>query len=58
MSENAVFLGKSEDAQFLDLKYANRHGMIAGATGVGKTVTLQIIAEGLSKAGVPVFAPM
>lgn len=55
MSENAVFLGKSEDAQFLDLKYANRHGMIAGATGVGKTVTLQIIAEGLSKAGVPVF---
>ena len=55
MTENAVFLGKSEEKQFLNLKYANRHGMIAGATGVGKTVTLQIIAEGLSKAGVPVF---
>ncbi|RME18862.1 MAG: DUF853 family protein [Alphaproteobacteria bacterium] len=38
------------------LKYANRHGLIAGATGTGKTVTLQILAEGFSKAGVPVFA--
>ncbi len=41
--------------QYLLLKYANRHGLIAGATGTGKTVTLQILAEGLSKAGVPVF---
>ena len=41
--------------QNLILKYANRHGMIAGATGTGKTVTLQILAEGFSKAGVPVF---
>ena len=56
MTENAVFLGKSETPQFLDLKYANRHGLISGATGTGKTVTLQIIAEGLSRAGVPVFA--
>ncbi len=55
MTENAVFLGKSETQQFLDLKYANRHGLISGATGTGKTVTLQIIAEGLSGAGVPVF---
>ncbi len=55
MTENAVFLGKSENPEFLNLKYANRHGLIAGATGTGKTVTLQIIAEGLSKAGVPVF---
>ena len=55
MMENAVFLGKSEKPQYLNLKYANRHGLIAGATGTGKTVTLQIIAEGLSKAGVPVF---
>ena len=38
------------------LKYANRHGLVAGATGTGKTVTLQILAEGLSAAGVPVFA--
>ncbi|WP_457649060.1 helicase HerA-like domain-containing protein [Profundibacter sp.] len=37
------------------LKYANRHGLIAGATGTGKTVTLQILAEELSAAGVPVF---
>jgi DNA helicase HerA-like ATPase len=44
-----------KDAQNLILKYANRHGLIAGATGTGKTVTLQILAEGFSKAGVPVF---
>jgi DNA helicase HerA-like ATPase len=43
------------DRQGLDLKYANRHGLIAGATGTGKTVTLQILAEGFSAAGVPVF---
>lgn len=36
-------------------KYANRHGLIAGATGTGKTVTLQILAEGFSAIGVPVF---
>ncbi len=41
--------------QGLTLKYANRHGLIAGATGTGKTVTLQILAEGFSQAGVPVF---
>lgn len=37
-------------------KMSNRHGLVAGATGTGKTVTLQILAEGFSKAGVPVFA--
>ncbi len=41
--------------QELTLKYANRHGMIAGATGTGKTVTLQILAEAFSREGVPVF---
>ncbi|WP_460273869.1 helicase HerA-like domain-containing protein [Celeribacter sp. ULVN23_4] len=41
--------------QHLLLKYGNRHGLIAGATGTGKTVTLQILAESFSKAGVPVF---
>ena len=41
--------------QYLSLGYANRHGLIAGATGTGKTVTLQILAEGFSAAGVPVF---
>ncbi|MBV2360856.1 DUF853 domain-containing protein [Thalassococcus sp. CAU 1522] len=43
------------EKQWLSLKYANRHGLIAGATGTGKTVTLQILAEGFSAAGVPVF---
>jgi len=43
------------DRQGLLLKYANRHGLVAGATGTGKTVTLQIMAEELSRAGVPVF---
>ncbi|WP_233192694.1 helicase HerA-like domain-containing protein [Acidimangrovimonas sediminis] len=42
-------------AQELLLKFGNRHGLIAGATGTGKSVTLQILAEGLSDAGVPVF---
>ena len=50
-----VFIGKGEQALRLDLKYANRHGLIAGATGTGKTVTLQILAEGFSAAGTPVF---
>ncbi|MDJ0630259.1 MAG: DUF853 family protein [Rhodobacter sp.] len=54
-----IFLGGGGegygDKQGLLLKYANRHGLIAGATGTGKTVTLQILAEGFSKAGVPVF---
>lgn len=57
--ENSIFLGGGGEGyatkQFLNLKYANRHGLIAGATGTGKTVTLQILAEGFSKAGVPVF---
>ena len=39
----------------LNLRMANRHGLIAGATGTGKTVTLQALAEGFSRAGVPVF---
>ena len=42
--------------QYLDLKLANRHGLVTGATGTGKTVTLQILAESFSAAGVPVFA--
>ncbi|MDZ7628685.1 MAG: helicase HerA-like domain-containing protein [Parvularculaceae bacterium] len=56
MTDGAIFIGKGESAQHLSLKYANRHGLIAGATGTGKTVTLQILAEGFSRAGVPVFA--
>ncbi len=55
MTDNAIFVGESDADQYLLLKYANRHGLIAGATGTGKTVTLQTIAEGFSAFGVPVF---
>ena len=48
--------GSAGEPQYLTLKFANRHGLITGATGTGKTVSLQILAEGFSKAGVPVFA--
>ncbi|WP_108879550.1 helicase HerA-like domain-containing protein [Anderseniella sp. Alg231-50] len=56
MTDGTVFLGTSEKREELFLKLANRHGLITGATGTGKTVTLQILAEGFSAAGVPVFA--
>ena len=56
---DSIFIGGGgenyAEKQGLTLKYANRHGLIAGATGTGKTVTLQILAEGFSNAGVPVF---
>ncbi len=56
MSEDpAIFVGASDTDQYLLLKYGNRHGLIAGATGTGKTVSLQTIAEGFSAYGVPVF---
>jgi DNA helicase HerA-like ATPase len=51
-----IFVGKSDKPEYLTMKLANRHGLVTGATGTGKTVTLQVIAEGLSLAGVPVFA--
>ena len=52
-----IFIGKDTDGkrQELLLHRANRHGLVAGATGTGKTVTLQILSEGFSNAGVPVF---
>ncbi|WP_282077179.1 helicase HerA-like domain-containing protein [Epibacterium ulvae] len=57
--QNGIFLGGGGEnyaqKQNLMLKYANRHGLIAGATGTGKTVTLQILAEEFSNAGVPVI---
>tara|TARA_R110002110_G_scaffold6895_6_gene34350 strand:- start:1293 stop:2867 length:1575 start_codon:yes stop_codon:yes gene_type:complete len=56
---NDIFIGGGgtdyETQQFLSIGYANRHGLIAGATGTGKTVTLQILAEGFAAQGVPVF---
>ena len=53
--DGKVYLGTSTKPEYLHLKLANRHGLITGATGTGKTVTLQILAEGFSRAGVPVF---
>ncbi len=50
-----ILLGKGEKKQYLLPGYGNRHGLITGATGTGKTVTLQILAEGFSRIGVPVF---
>jgi hypothetical protein len=54
--DGKIFMGVSERAEYLDLRVANRHGLITGATGTGKTVSLQVLAEGFSAAGVPVFA--
>lgn len=56
MDPNTIFLGSSGQPETLRLDRANRHGIVAGATGTGKTVTLQIMAQGFSDAGVPVFA--
>jgi DNA helicase HerA-like ATPase len=57
--DDGIFIGGGgrdyAEAQHLLLRQGNRHGLIAGATGTGKTVTLQILAEGFSAAGVPVF---
>ncbi len=52
---NQLLLGLGEQKVYLNPKYANRHGLIAGATGTGKTVTLQMLAESFSRMGVPVF---
>jgi uncharacterized protein len=58
MADESVFVGGGgkdyADARNLLLAYANRHGLITGATGTGKTVTLQVLAEGFSAVGVPV----
>src|SRR3954467_5569352 len=54
--DGKIFVGKSGKPEFLALHYGNRHGLVTGATGTGKTVTLQVLAEGFSRAGVPVFA--
>lgn len=61
-ADDSIFLGASrkpddsyQQAEALLLKYGNRHGLITGATGTGKTVSLQVLAEGFSRAGVPVF---
>jgi DNA helicase HerA-like ATPase len=53
--DDRLFMGVSTKPEYLLLKYGNRHGLITGATGTGKTVTLQGLTEGFSRAGVPVF---
>ncbi len=53
--DDSIFIGAGETPQTLQLRFANRHGLITGATGTGKTVTLQVLAEQFSRAGVPVF---
>ena len=56
MADDGVMIGFSDHPETLRLDRANRHGLVAGATGTGKTVTLQSLAQGFSDAGVPVFA--
>ncbi len=55
MDDIFIGLGDDKQPQRLRLRRANRHGLIAGSTGTGKTVTLQTIAEQFSADGVPVF---
>jgi hypothetical protein len=56
MSEvTPILIGKGEEKRYLLPGFANRHGLVTGATGTGKTVTLQVLAEGFSRIGVPVF---
>ena len=55
MSQDQILVGGGDRQISLLGRYANRHGLVTGATGTGKTVTLQVLAEGFSAMGVPVF---
>ncbi|NUS19421.1 MAG: DUF853 family protein [Mesorhizobium sp.] len=55
-TDDKIFVGKGNEQAWLTLALANRHGLVTGATGTGKTVSLQVMAEGFARAGVPVFA--
>src|SRR3981189_871759 len=55
-TDEKIFIGKGEQPAWLTLALANHHGLVTGATGTGKTVSLQVMAEGFARAGVPVFA--
>lgn len=52
---NQILIGKGDQPVSLLAKYGNRHGLVAGATGTGKTISLMVLAEGFSRLGVPVF---
>jgi len=52
---NQILIGKGDEPVHLLARYANRHGLVAGATGTGKSVSLMVLAEGFSRLGVPVF---
>ncbi|WAC08885.1 MAG: DUF853 family protein [Thermodesulfobacteriota bacterium] len=52
---NQILVGKGESPVYLLAKYGNRHGLVAGATGTGKSISLLVLAEGFSRLGVPVF---
>ena len=56
IGENEILLGLGQGPVTQRLDRSNRHGVVAGATGTGKTVTLQVMAQAFSDAGVPVFA--
>ncbi len=55
LQDDKIWMAQGEKPCYLLLNQANRHGLIAGASGTGKTVTLKVMAEGFSQAGVPVF---
>ena len=55
LEQGKVYIGTSTKPEYIELRYGNRHGLITGATGTGKTVSLQVLSEGFSAAGVPVF---
>ena len=55
-TDDKIFVGKGEQPAWLTLGLTNQQGLVTGATGTGKTVSLQVMAEGFARAGVPVFA--
>jgi hypothetical protein len=55
VNDDRILLGKGQQPVYLLAKYGNRHGLVAGATGTGKTVSLLVMAEGFSRLGVPVL---
>src|SRR5215470_2562612 len=54
---DSILIGKASEPVHLLTRYGNRHGLVAGATGTGKTISLLVLAEGFSRLGVPVFMP-